>query len=222
MSTVVHRRNNWGGVRKLRSGRYQAHCRVGRVWCTAPTTFRTKREADEFLARTRADLTRRAWVLSMPARSPSMPVRGQSQVRRFLAIVAIGPREVMDLTRALPGTSQIASGGSCNRLTTGGQTGSGRLCTSPDRWAEHPSLCSASTSRASDVRPDGRARRFTAALKDGALRRLSGSRGSGAEALRRRPPTPRRSRARPCRAGGQPPGPPRRARSWHSAPRATP
>ncbi|MDA8039825.1 MAG: hypothetical protein M0Z69_11845 [Actinomycetota bacterium] len=62
MSTAVHRRNNWGGLRKLRSGRHQAHYRVGRVWRTAPTTFRAKREADEFLARARADLTRGAWV----------------------------------------------------------------------------------------------------------------------------------------------------------------
>lgn len=56
------KRNAWGGVRKLPSGRYQAHYRVNRVWYTAPTTYRTKRDADIFLAATRADIERGTWI----------------------------------------------------------------------------------------------------------------------------------------------------------------
>lgn len=56
------KRNAWGGVRKLPSGRYQAHYRVDRVWYTAPTTYRTKRDADVFLAAARADIERGTWI----------------------------------------------------------------------------------------------------------------------------------------------------------------
>jgi integrase len=56
------RRNSWGGIRELPSGRYQAHYRVDYVWHKAPETFRTKREANAFLARTRADIERGKWV----------------------------------------------------------------------------------------------------------------------------------------------------------------
>jgi integrase len=56
------KRNAWGGVRKLPSGRYQAHYRVDRVWYNAPTTYRTKRDADIFLAATRADIERGTWI----------------------------------------------------------------------------------------------------------------------------------------------------------------
>ena len=56
------RRNSWGGVRKLPSGHYQAHYRVDHVWYTAPTTYRTKRDADLFLAATRADIERGTWI----------------------------------------------------------------------------------------------------------------------------------------------------------------
>jgi hypothetical protein len=48
------RRNAWGGVRKLPSGRFQAHYRVDGTWFNAPDTFRTKRDAQDFLAATRA------------------------------------------------------------------------------------------------------------------------------------------------------------------------
>jgi integrase len=46
----------------LPSGRFQARYRVDLTWHAAPTTFRTKREADAFLAQTRADLDRGSWL----------------------------------------------------------------------------------------------------------------------------------------------------------------
>lgn len=49
-------------MRRLPSGRYQAHYRVDGVWFYAPDTFRTKREAQDFLAATRSDLARGAWI----------------------------------------------------------------------------------------------------------------------------------------------------------------
>jgi integrase len=49
-------------MRRLPSGRYQARYRVDGVVHTAPRTLRTKRDADAFLARTRADLERGAWA----------------------------------------------------------------------------------------------------------------------------------------------------------------
>ena len=55
-------RSRWGSVRKLPSGRFQARYRVERTWHVAPTTFRTKREADAFLAQTRADIDRGSWL----------------------------------------------------------------------------------------------------------------------------------------------------------------
>lgn len=55
-------RSNWGGVRKLPSGRFQAHYRIGYRRYIAPRTFRTKTEAEAFLAATRADLERGMWV----------------------------------------------------------------------------------------------------------------------------------------------------------------
>ena len=55
-------RSRWGSVRKLPSGRFQARYCVERPWHVAPTTFRTKREADVFLAQTRADIDRGSWL----------------------------------------------------------------------------------------------------------------------------------------------------------------
>jgi integrase len=55
-------RSRWGSVRKLPSGRYQARYRIDGVWRTAPTTFRTKGDADAFLAATRADVGRGHWI----------------------------------------------------------------------------------------------------------------------------------------------------------------
>jgi integrase len=59
---MTRRRSPWGSVRRLRSGRYQARYRVDGANHVAPRTFRTKREADAFLARTRAELERGAWA----------------------------------------------------------------------------------------------------------------------------------------------------------------
>ena len=56
------KRNSWGGVRKLPSGRFQARYRVEGRWFSAPTTFRTKHEADAFLAATRTAVDRGSWV----------------------------------------------------------------------------------------------------------------------------------------------------------------
>ena len=55
-------RSPWGSVRKLPSGKFQARYYVNFVWHTAPTTFRTKREADAFLASVRADVDRGLWI----------------------------------------------------------------------------------------------------------------------------------------------------------------
>ena len=55
-------RSSWGSVRKLPSGRFQARYCVDLVWHSAPTTFRTKREADAFLASVRSDVDRGSWI----------------------------------------------------------------------------------------------------------------------------------------------------------------
>ena len=55
-------RSAWGSTRKLPSGRWQARYRVDGTWRPAPSTFRTKRDADAFLAATRADLERGSWL----------------------------------------------------------------------------------------------------------------------------------------------------------------
>jgi integrase len=55
-------RRSWGNVRRLASGRYQARYKVDGVEHLAPDTFRTKRDADEFLAAVRADLGRGTWI----------------------------------------------------------------------------------------------------------------------------------------------------------------
>ena len=55
-------RSAWGGVRKLPSGRFQARYCVDGNWFKAPHTFRTKRDAEAFLADTRADIGRGTWV----------------------------------------------------------------------------------------------------------------------------------------------------------------
>ncbi len=51
-----------GSVRKLPSGRSQARYCVDLAWHNAPTTFRTKREADAYLASVRADVDRGSWI----------------------------------------------------------------------------------------------------------------------------------------------------------------
>ncbi len=59
---MAGQRNGWGSVRKLPSGRYQARYQVDHQTFRAPTTFATKREADDFLAGVRADLRRGLWI----------------------------------------------------------------------------------------------------------------------------------------------------------------
>jgi integrase len=56
------KRNAWGGVRRLPSGRFQAHYRVDGDWFSAPSTFHTQREAEAFLAATRTSIERGTWV----------------------------------------------------------------------------------------------------------------------------------------------------------------
>jgi integrase len=55
-------RNSWGSVRKLPSGRFQARYCIDYVWHTAPAPFRTKKEADSYLAGVRADFDRGVWL----------------------------------------------------------------------------------------------------------------------------------------------------------------
>jgi integrase len=55
-------RASFGSVRKLPSGRYQARYSDARMnRHTAPTTFASKREAEDWLATTRADMVRGTW-----------------------------------------------------------------------------------------------------------------------------------------------------------------
>ncbi|MGO9911817.1 MAG: site-specific integrase, partial [Acidimicrobiales bacterium] len=58
----VKSRSSWGSVRKLPSGRWQARYRVEGKWRSAAATFRTKRDAEGFLAATRADIERGTWL----------------------------------------------------------------------------------------------------------------------------------------------------------------
>ena len=55
-------RSRWGSVRKLPSGKYRARYSVDGTWHRAETAFRTKREADAYLASVRVDLDRGTWI----------------------------------------------------------------------------------------------------------------------------------------------------------------
>ncbi len=59
-------RSGWGATRKLPSGRWQARYRINRELHPAPSTFRTKRDAEAFLATVRADIERGTWVDPAP------------------------------------------------------------------------------------------------------------------------------------------------------------
>lgn len=63
-------RSSWGSTRKLPSGRWQARYRVDNTWRAAPATYRTKRDAEAFLAATRADLERGTWLPPEQGRIP--------------------------------------------------------------------------------------------------------------------------------------------------------
>jgi integrase len=58
----VSSKASWGSVRKLPSGRYQARYRVDGQMLGAPTTFRTKRDAEAYLASVRTDMERGTWI----------------------------------------------------------------------------------------------------------------------------------------------------------------
>ncbi len=67
---MTRSRSSWGSTRKLPSGRWQARYRVDGVWRSAPTTYRTKRDAEAFLAATRADMERGTWIAPDQGRIP--------------------------------------------------------------------------------------------------------------------------------------------------------
>ncbi len=62
MGSGTGRSSGWGSTRRLASGRWQARYRVDGRRLTAPITFRTKSEAQAFLAAVRTDLERGTWV----------------------------------------------------------------------------------------------------------------------------------------------------------------
>lgn len=65
---------SWGSVRKLASGRYQARYRLDGKMVGAPTTFRTKRDAEAYLSTVRSDMERGQWV---------NPVAGKVTLREY-------------------------------------------------------------------------------------------------------------------------------------------
>lgn len=67
-------KTSWGSVRKLPSGRYQARYRVDGKMASAPTTFRTKRDAEAYLSTVRADMERGTWV---------NPIAGKVTLREY-------------------------------------------------------------------------------------------------------------------------------------------
>lgn len=67
---VTRSRSSWGNTRKLPSGRWQARYRADGVWRAAPATYRTKRDAEAFLAATRADIERGTWLAPEHGRIP--------------------------------------------------------------------------------------------------------------------------------------------------------
>lgn len=64
------RRRNFGSVRRLPSGRWQASYWHQAVRFTADRTFRTKADAHAWLATTEVDLLRGAWVDPTGGRIP--------------------------------------------------------------------------------------------------------------------------------------------------------
>src|ERR1700685_4555595 len=69
-------RSAWGSTRKLPSGRWQARYRIDGKWRRPPPPSRPKRDADAFLAATRADLERGTWL---------PPERGKVMLRDYAA-----------------------------------------------------------------------------------------------------------------------------------------
>lgn len=108
------RRNHFGGVRKLPSGRYQARYWHAGVHHSAPLTFLAKADALAWLAATETDVHRGAWVDPMGTQMPVAeladrwlehdPSKRASTVARDEAILRlhilpqIGKRRVGDVT----------------------------------------------------------------------------------------------------------------------------
>ncbi len=67
---MTRNRSSWGSTRKLPSGRWQARYRADGAWRAAPTTYKTKRDAESFLAATRADIERGTWIPPEQGRIP--------------------------------------------------------------------------------------------------------------------------------------------------------
>jgi len=70
VAVTTKSRSSWGSTRKLPSGRWQARYRVDNTWRAAPATYRTKRDAEAFLAATRADIERGTWLPPEQGRIP--------------------------------------------------------------------------------------------------------------------------------------------------------
>ena len=73
---MAKRRGAWGGTRQLPSGRWQARYKLDGDDRAAPTTFGTRREAEAWLAATRADIERGQWV---------DPVAGEVTLTKYAA-----------------------------------------------------------------------------------------------------------------------------------------
>lgn len=67
---VGRHRTDWGSVRKLPSGRFQARYRVDGIEYSAEITFASRKEATAFLAQIRADLGRGVWIDPLAGKVP--------------------------------------------------------------------------------------------------------------------------------------------------------
>lgn len=67
---MTRRRNEWGSIRKLPSGRFQARYRVDGIEYAAPGVFRTRQDATAYLAQVRTDLGRGVWTDPLAGKVP--------------------------------------------------------------------------------------------------------------------------------------------------------
>ncbi|MGH9230160.1 MAG: tyrosine-type recombinase/integrase [Acidimicrobiales bacterium] len=67
---MARRRIDWGSIRKLPPGRYQARYRVDGIEQNAPGTFQTRSAAADYLAQVRTDLGRGAWIDPLAGQVP--------------------------------------------------------------------------------------------------------------------------------------------------------
>ena len=109
---MPRRRTEWGSVRKLPSGRYQARYRVDGIMYAAPGTFPTRHEATAYLAQIRADLWidplagkvpladyAWRWLEERPNLRPRTVELYESELRRHI-LPALGSVEIASLTTA--------------------------------------------------------------------------------------------------------------------------